>query len=384
VCRVLILTASFGAGHDQAAHAVRESLEKLGAIVEVIDYVQWLHPAVRRFAKFGLIHGVKTTPNLYGLFYRSLSYIPISSPFNKRLNSLGISHLKKCIESFNPDAVAGTFPTPMGGMSELRASGFTSIPNATILTDYTAHPQWVHEHTDMYFVATESVKNELMELNVPETRIVVSGIPIRSKFDEEATTKLLSNRDTLRKKYNFDPTTPLILMMGGGEGIFAGQSVCEQIVSMVDAQFAIICGRNESLYKRMLPLGSKRIRVLGYVEEVNEWMAMSDLMVTKAGGITVTEAFAMELPMLIYRPIPGQEEQNALFAVRSGAAEVAYDVQSAVKFLESIVKEPSRLVTMRQAAQKQANRNAANKIAAAILELIANHSNDVKTHRVKA
>ncbi|MBX5436798.1 MAG: glycosyltransferase [Alicyclobacillaceae bacterium] len=375
--RILLLTASFGDGHNQAAEAVREALAAKGVDARLVDFVEWLHPAVRSFAKFSLVQGVQRIPALYGLFYRSMSRIQPSSSLQRQLNQLGMSHMKRCLRAFDPDAVVCTFPTPNGVMSELRASGFTNIPNVTIITDYTAHRQWVHENTDLYFVATDSVKEELVAAGVGPVNVCVTGIPLRRAFAEREVRSLLANREQLREQRRLDPRRPLILMMGGGAGLLGDVSDWEPVVLQSDAQFAIICGRNERLRRRLGPLASDRVRVMGYANDVHEWMAMADIIITKAGGITVTEAFAMELPMLLYRPIPGQEAANARFAAAAGAAEVAYDVRTAVRLLSSLVAHPERLRRMREAARRQKVPGATEAIASRLLRFLHDHRQDV-------
>ena len=369
VSKILLLTASFGDGHNQAAYAVAEALERYGAAVKVVDYVEWLHPAIKSFAKFSLMQGVQKVPVLYGLFYRSMSRIEPSSSIQRQLNHLGMSKLRRCLQSFDPDIVASTFPTPTGVMSELLASGLTNRPNVAIVTDYTAHRQWVHDHVDAYFVASDSVKRELVSYGVHASRIEVTGIPILSKFSDCATAQLLEQRGFLRQKQGLHPSQPLITLMGGGGGLLGDIAAWESLIQKTRAQFCIICGRNERLYRRLLPLASERVRILGYTNAVDEWMAMSDLIITKAGGITVTEAFAMELPMLLYRPIPGQEERNARYALQTGAASLAYDVRTAAQFLQSVVDDPETLQRMRAACRQQRLRGGATRIAKTVFRM---------------
>ncbi|GGJ09904.1 galactosyldiacylglycerol synthase [Alicyclobacillus cellulosilyticus] len=369
MARVLLLTASFGDGHNQAAFAVAEALAQGGDVVKVVDYVEWLHPAVRSFAKFSLLQGVQKAPALYGLFYRSMSRIHPTSSLQRQLNHLGMSHMKRWLAQFRPDVVASTFPTPTGVLSELRGMQYTSVRSAAIVTDYTAHRQWVQVHTDAYFVASDSVKQELLAYGVPEDRIFVTGIPVRSRFGEARVEALRAMRDELRRRHGLRSDQPLILMMGGGAGLFGDMPAWEQVMQDLPAQFVIICGHNDRLQRKLAGLASERIRVLGYTQNVDEWMAMADLLITKAGGITVTEALAMGLPMLLYRPIPGQERENARFVIRAGAARLAEDVRSATQILQELVSRPDVLADMRRHALAQHVHGGAERIAAHLRRL---------------
>lgn len=371
--KVLVLTASFGEGHNQAGIAVSEALRREGAVVKIIDYVEWLNPTFRSVAKFTLIQGVQKMPSLYGLFYKSMSRMRPNSSLQKKLNNLGLTRMKQQIKAFKPDAVVSTFPVPTGIMSELRASGWTTIPNVGILTDYTSNGQWLKENIDRYFVPTEGVRRELINLGVADNRVLAPGMPVRSKFVERSSTSLLATRRQLRDKHNLDSDMPLIMLMGGGAGLLGDISDWEKVMRKSSAQFVVICGRNNKLYRKIEPIGNHRIRILGYVSEVDEWMAMSDLIITKAGGITVTECMTMELPMLVYRPIPGQEDKNAQFAIDSGFAVKAKEVRAAKRLITELIAHPDRLEQMREHARQVKQPHAADVIAQDVMDLITKH-----------
>lgn len=372
--RALLITASFGDGHNQAAHAVAETLRKHDVTVKVADYTEWLNPALRSFAKFSLIQGVQKAPVLYGLFYRSMSRLNPDSSLQRQLNHLGMAQFKRCLHSFRPDVVASTFPTPNGVLSEMRMNGLTHVPMAAILTDYTVHGQWVQDATDLYCVPTDTAKYELMAHSVDEDHIAVTGIPIREKFSDSSASELLRRRVTHRLGEHLRSDKPLILLMGGGSGLLGDINEWISVMKSIDLQFCVICGRNERLYKKLRHLHSDRVRILGYVTDVDRWMSMSDLIVTKPGGMTLTEALSMELPMLLFRPIPGQEEQNAAFALQSGVAQLAYDVKSASRLLQSFVESPEILRSMRESTKRVRVRDGAARIAELLMDLAGRES----------
>lgn len=367
--KVLLLTASFGDGHNQAAYAVAEGLKARDVRVRVVDYTEWLHPALRSFAKFSLIQGVQKAPILYGMFYRSMSKLHPTSQLQRQLNHLGMAQMKRYLRAFQPAVVASTFPTPNGVLSELRAKGFTTVPFVGILTDYTAHGQWIQDHTDLYCVPTERVLKELEGYKVPSDKIAVTGIPIRSQFAPPRVAELLQNRLDDRANEGFAADRPLVLLMGGGAGVLSDVSEWITLLETVDLQFVVICGRNERLYKKLKYLESNRIRVLGYTNEVNRWMAMADIIITKPGGITVTEALAMQLPMLLFRPIPGQEEKNASFAIKAGAARLAQSVGEAGELLKGFRSSPATLAEMREATKQVSLGGAADRIADLLVQM---------------
>jgi processive 1,2-diacylglycerol beta-glucosyltransferase len=372
--RVLLMSASFGDGHNQAANAVGEALRRRGVTVKVVDYTEWLNPALRSFAKFSLLQGVQRAPALYEVFYKSMSRLDPESALQRRINRLGMAKFKRCLRAFAPHMVISTFPTPNGVMAQLREQGFTSVPTAGVLTDYTAHGQWVQEYTDLYFVATDKVKRELAGLGVSTERIHVTGMPVRSRFEDERARQLLSRRMELRREEQLSAELPLVLLMGGGAGLLADVSEWMAVMQQSDLQFVVICGHNEKLYKRLQPLHGPRVRVLGYTHEVERWMAMADVVVTKPGGITVTEAVAMELPMLLYHPIPGQEVCNGQYAVDIGAARWVEDVAEAADWLDRLRNHPEQLEMMRLSARSAHRRGAARRIADIVIDYMGRHT----------
>ncbi|RIV24675.1 glycosyltransferase [Alicyclobacillaceae bacterium I2511] len=371
VSKVLILTASFGDGHNQAAIAVAEALKQQGATVAVADFVEWLNPALRSFAKFSLIQGVQKAPALYGKFYNSISKAPPISSLQRRIHHLGWTRMYRTLRTFNPDVVASTFPTPAGVLSELRAIGATAVPSVGILTDYTMHGQWIQAHADTYFVATTEVQQELLTHGVLPQQVEVTGIPVRQRFVEAIEGDLVAKRRQLREQYHWRQDLPLIVVMGGGAGLFGDMGEWERVLRkhQQQAQFAIICGHNERWQRRFQHLRSETVQILGYVTEVEQWMTMADLLITKAGGITVSEAMTMELPMLLYRPIPGQEDHNSAFALQAGFARLANNVKTAQVVIGQLTDSPELLEQMRANARAHRTPQAAAQIAHAILAM---------------
>lgn len=360
--KVLLISASFGEGHNQAAFAVQEALRDAGADARVVDYMELVHPALRSVAKFSLIQGVKRVPGLYGWFYRSTSRLDPPPSLQRRLNRLGIAQVRRWLRAYRPDAVVSTFPVPSGVISELRQAGETGVPSLVVVTDYTAHRQWYQPETDWYFVGSAEVRDELAGFGADPARIEVTGVPVRKRF-ASVRSEAAQHRATWREQRGLRSDVPVVLMMGGGAGLIADISVWIRIIRDTPAQFVFICGHNEKLYRRLAPLQSPRVRVLGYVEDMHVWMAMADLIISKAGAITVTEALAVGTPMLLFRPIPGQEVKNAAFALNSGAAVCFDDIAQAAHFLHETLAQPERLAQMRQRALALPPSSAAERIA---------------------
>lgn len=324
---MLILTGSLGDGHNKAAQAIMEAAQNRYPELEVkvVDFLQWTHPYLHSFGRFCYMQWVKSLPSVYGYLYRNTREENKLSLWFRRLRSFSTSRMLELLEDTRPTEVVCTFPGAAAAMSYLKKSGLTAVPMTTVITDYTDHSYWVHPMTDRYLVGAEHVKQALLQrYGIQAEQVEVTGIPIRSHFHQPL------DRDRLRLKHGLDLSMPTVLVMGGGHGMI-GKEVTELIIHnrvTKPTQFIIVCGRNEKLKGQLEEqlaqiVTRHRVVVTGFVDYVHEFMALSDLIITKPGGLTVSEAIAMELPMLLYRPIPGQETENARFLVGAGAGVLA-------------------------------------------------------------
>jgi processive 1,2-diacylglycerol beta-glucosyltransferase len=362
--RVLILSASYGEGHHQASQAIKDAFLAVSpdTDIRIVDFMRMTHPILDSVAKYCYLKSIRFVPSLYGLFYHRTNSISQESLIQKRLNQLGIEELQNYLETYQPDVVISTFPTPSGVMSVLKERGVTQIPLATVITDHAVHNQWIHPFTDMYFVGSEYVKQGLMVRGIPEHKIAVTGIPIRSVFAQPV------NRTEAKQQLNLRADWPTLLIMAGAYGVIGDISqICEELFqSRKSLQALIVCGKNEKLKNQIEELAAKScipVQVFGFVKDVHTLMAAADLILTKAGGLTISESLAMELPMLLYRPIPGQEQQNADFLVRSQVAVLAKTRQQVFEYLDTLLDgERMQLQTMRNNTKKIKRVQAAQQI----------------------
>jgi len=366
--RVLILSASYGEGHQQAALAVQDALvaQNPGIDVKIIDYLHTVHPLLNTFARYCYLKSVRFAPALYGLFYKGTSRITSKSLIQRRLNNLGLEDLAEYLHIYRPMVVLSTFPTPAGVMSLLRQRGLSSVPNATVITDHAIHSQWIHPFTDHYFVGSEHVRQGLILRGVSEHRITVTGIPIRPVFFSSV------DRDAVRKRLGLESDVPTLLVMGGAYGVLGDISqICEELfASRQRIQVIVVCGRNQRMrtqVEQLVDQATNPVWVFGFSREIHDLMGVSDLVITKAGGLTISEALAMELPMLLYRPIPGQETQNASFLVKSRVAVLARTRKQVIAHVERLFRDDhSRLQRMRQNTRLIRKLEAADDIAAGL------------------
>ncbi|NHN28240.1 MGDG synthase family glycosyltransferase [Paenibacillus agricola] len=352
--KMLILTGSLGDGHNKAAQAIIEAARfyRPDVEVEVVDFLEWTHPYLHSVGKYCYIQWVKSLPSVYGYLYSKTRDVNTLSNWFKRMRSFSTNRMLELLHEHNPTEVVSTFPGAAAAMSYLKSNGLTSVPTVTVLTDYTDHSYWIHPSTDRYLVGAEHVKQKLLRYRIPEHRIVVTGIPIRLPFT------LTYDRLVLRDKHHLDRMMPTVLVMGGGHGLIGKQlmSVLQEKVLSAPVQFIFVCGRNKKL-KQWLEdelQGTNiphRVIITGFVDHVHELMALSDLIVTKPGGLTVSEALALELPMMLYKPIPGQEQDNAAYLVGLGAAMEAKNAADLKNQLLQVIQNQSLLLKLKRNAR---------------------------------
>lgn len=369
--KILILTGALGDGHNKAAQAIVEAARHHRPEVEVkvVDYLEWTHPYMHVVGKYCFMQWVKSLPSVYGFFYRKTRDDNTLSGWFKRMRTFSTDRMVELLEEVQPTEVVSTFPGAAAAMSYLKLNGLTEVTTTTVITDYTDHSYWIHPLTDRYIVGAEHVKQALLRHRITGDRIVVTGIPIRLPFTQSY------DRAALRDKFGLDRLMPTVLVMGGGHGLIGKQfvSILNGTEFSCPVQFIIVCGRNDKLRQRLEEefhsAGARhRVMITGFIDYVHELMALSDVIVTKPGGLTVSEALALELPMLLYKPIPGQEQDNARYLARIGAAMEANSEAELKMQLRHIVENRSVLTRLKQNTKAAHGKEGAAQALSAILE----------------
>jgi processive 1,2-diacylglycerol beta-glucosyltransferase len=355
--KILILSATFGDGHKQVAKAISEAVEYTlpNASPIILDIMEWIHPYLYPVSLFVYKRGIKRFPQVYSYFYKKTR---VKSSFSTRLHSLftfGLQTMLEVIQRIKPQVVVSTYPFAAGIISKLKEQGLINIPAVTIITDYTDHSYWIHPYTDLYIVGSNQVRDRLISLGIEDDKIKDTGIPVRQRFIKS------QPRELLLEKYRIKSNKFTILIMGGGDGFIGkGRSTFRALESVSQTmQLIIVCGRNKKL-KKQLKLELKDYKhdvlLLGFCENIQELMAISDFMITKPGGVTTSEALAMGLPLLIYHPLPGQEEDNAEFLWKSGLAFLAKTEKDLILKIESILNDSRDLKSMQQMTERYQSR----------------------------
>ncbi|WP_165452553.1 MGDG synthase family glycosyltransferase [Paenibacillus thalictri] len=333
--RVLILTACYGEGHLQAARSLKQSFHGHGVDdVEIMDLMKEAHPVIDKITATLYIKSMLTAQ--FGFDYYAWSYYMTKSAkpdagFARFINNLGKKKLKEKLERDRPDAVICTFP--FGAVPELCSR--LGIAAYTIVTDFTMHSRWIQPKMDKYYVATEELMHQLVSNGFGREQIEVSGIPIRPVFEESAL-------ECNPYRSVFDPTRKLILILAGSYGVLGNvDEMIQQLQQIEDVQLAVVCGRNAKLLQKLNEkvAGTNHIHIFGFVEDIHHLMLLSSCIVTKAGGLTLSEALALEIPIFIYKPFAGQEKENALYLQNKHLAFVSDHTEALARQIEQFLSE---------------------------------------------
>jgi processive 1,2-diacylglycerol beta-glucosyltransferase len=365
--RVLILTASYGSGHNAAAASLATAFADRGAAVTVVDHFRELvHPAFDRASRAVYMALLRRAPMVWGAAYALGDWLPSDSPLAFGMTRIGIGRLAALLDALEPDAVVSVHATPAAAMSALASEGRRLPPHTTVVTDFVAHSQWLARGIDRYCVADADVGHEFVARGIPRERVVVTGVPVRAEFDAAA------DSGAARQALGLTARLPVVLAMAGSNGSVGRLPDVAWALTRLTrpVQAVLVAGRDEALAETLTrqTVGTG-VQVLGFVPEVRSLMAAADLLITKAGGMTLAEAIAAELPMLLYGSLPGQERHNERFAARAGIALAARSKRELVRLLERALAEPETLEHLRESVRRVRHPHAAQRIVAAVVEL---------------
>lgn len=340
--KVLILTANYGNGHVQVAKTLYEQCLRLGLDVTVSNLYQESNPIVSEVTQYLYLKSFSIGKQFYRLFYYGVDKIYNKRKFNIYFK-MGNKRLGQLVEEHKPDIIINTFP--MIVVPEYRRRTGKVIPTFNVMTDFCLHKIWVHENVDKYYVATDYVKEKLIEIGTHPNNVKITGIPIRPQFEESMP------KEPIYKKYNLSPDKKVLLIMAGAHGVLKNvKELCENLVHDDQVQVVVVCGKNSSLKESLSSLegdNADRLKVLGYVERIDELFRITDCMITKPGGITLTEATAIGVPVILYKPVPGQEKENAIFFEDRGAAVVVNRHEEILESVTSLLADEEKLNRMK-------------------------------------
>lgn len=343
--KVLIVSASIGTGHMQAARAIEEYWKdkEPQATISHVDFLDTETLSVEHLIKGTYIKMIDVFPMLYDMIYRVSKGEKKGTIMQTALSYILKSRMLKLIQQEAPDVIVFTHPFPCGAACILKRQGHIDVPLVAILTDFSSHQFWLYPQVDTYFVATDGMVQEMTDAGIGAEKIHVSGIPVRRSFF----------RDAIEHYEMVDPVK--VLVMGGGLGLGSLETALKHLdaVPGID-EITVVAGQNTSLYESLVTLSGKmktKTTVYGYTSNISELMQSSTLLVTKPGALTCMEAVTIGLPMVFFNAIPGQEEANAELLENRGCARWARDIHNLEDVVAALLINPPRLQQMSEQAR---------------------------------
>lgn len=376
--KILILSASTGGGHNRTAAALKKAIteKEPSAVVMIEDALEYVSHAFNKLVVNGYFFFVKKAPHLYGIAYRmSDKKSPISSLVNTATEFFG-KRLITLIDGFKPDVIVATHPFTANMAACAKKKYSFDIPIISIVTDYAPHRAYINDKIDKYIVSSEEMINSMENVyDIPPERILSLGIPIDNKFYNSV------DRRTELEKIGFDPDKTTALFMAGSFGVTEVLKIYENIAALEnDFQVIIITGNNEKLYNKFTKLienhpTDKKTHLLKFTDEVEKYMQMADVIITKPGGLTVTESLATGLPMIVFKAYPGQEEDNTDYLIKKGSAVQIKKPKYAPSVFLSLLEDPEKLSDMKKSSLSISCEHSADKIYQLIKNLTENKNN---------
>lgn len=348
---ILIFTASTGGGHKRAAAAIEAKIKQISpeTTVNVVDALESIGKAYNKTVCRGYHFMATKTPKFYGKCYKITDRKTLMFKGVMKSNTLMSSKLLKIIEKYSPDVIiiCHAFVTTM--ISKLKEQGKTNVKAISLITDYDSHRTYFVPNIDAYVVAEPYMAKKLeKDYGIDKSKIYPYGIPIFDRFYNPEVT-----REEIFKRERLNPELPTILLMAGSFGVTGVLNFYEQLASeKYNAQFIVITGKNPRLYEQLLKLEEKlgsfnKTKLLYFVDNVEDYMHISDLIVTKPGGLTVTESLACNLPLAIYSAFPGQELDNAEFLISQNAA-ILLDKEHGAEQITELLHSPEKIDEMKK------------------------------------
>ena len=371
---ILILSASTGGGHMSASKAIEGYMtqQNKDINVKIVDSLLYISPILNKTITGGYVYLATKTPKLYGKLYDLTNKDHKFANFVTRLNNIFANKLMPLIDDFRPDIIITTHPFPTEMVSRLKSKKEINIPLICIMTDYAPHKAWINDKVDAYIVANDDMVTKMTTQGVDSRCIYPYGIPVDEVFFEEKEKQLVI------EELGLDKNLPTILMMAGSFGVSNVFDVYQNIIDIdIDFQIILVTGRNQKLYnhfEEVIGDTTKNTKLIYFTEEINKFMQASDIIITKPGGLTVTEALACNIPMAVFDAIPGQEEENADFLLKHNMAVRISDGNSCREAIVELLKDREKLEDMKEACKSFDKNDSTKNIFLLINELIENNN----------
>lgn len=383
--KVLILSVTAGFGHHATAKALSDILKSRGANVKTLDVYEYINQIVKSTIDKGYLFSSKHTKELYRLIYAlaekgRTSYFTTPISIINIVNALGASKFARLVTDIDPDVLVCTHIFAAQLINEIKKRGLLSIKTIGIITDYTIHPYWEKvPYIDYIVTASELLHHRCLKRGISASRLLHFGIPIHPKF-----IKNISKKEAC-KQLGISHEKPTILIMSGSMGYSNNRKIIKSLSTInIDFQILVVCGNNQKQYKNIVERNQKlknsvSIYPYGFVNNIEIMMSASDCIITKPGGLTVSEALVKNLPMILVNPIPGHEERNVEFLINNGIALFVTKTFSVDDAIYQLLTNPSRIQNIRETMKTITHPEAAKHLCDFIMQM---PSNDQKKGRL--
>lgn len=375
--KILILSAATGGGHLRASHAIESYLLENATDVEVkvVDALKTIHPILDKTICEGYHFLATKTPKMFGLLYQKSNEENPLAQMVPKFNSLFGIRLIPLLEEYQPDVIIATHPFVTEMVSHLKEKGHVKVPLICVMTDYGPHKAWISDKVDAYIVSNEDMVPDMEAMGVRREIVYPFGIPVYDVFFDKA------DKAALLEELGMQRDELTILIMAGSFGVSNILQIYEDIVCLdFPFQIIVITGRNEKLFQafedkieecRLSPqMGCKHTRLVFFTNEVEKYMHASDLIITKPGGLTVSEALACNVPLAVFDAIPGQEEDNANFLMSHDMAVRIRKGDDCAGTISELLQNREKLEKMRQSCQSFDKSQSSKNILSLIYELV--------------
>lgn len=381
--KVLILSCNTGEGHNSAGKAILEALRARGVECEMIDALQFGFRGESKLISGGHVFVYRHLPLLFGASYMLLeAHDPkngasIVYRTNTGARTGAAEKMRAYIQARGFDAVVCVHVFPAAAMTYLRKTHGMQWRQYFVATDYTCSPGTGDAQMDAYFTPHSLLREEFASCGVPEEKQLATGIPVAARFLQRCTAA------EAKKTLGLPEDKRVLLMMSGSMGAGPIGKLVWRLSQRLpeDAELVVICGRNEKLRRQLASRPYQNVRILGYTKQVDLYMDAAELILTKAGGLSSTEALMKRLPIVYLNAVPGCETRNRDFLCREGCAITVNGVEKLAGAAVHLLEDPERLARMRQNIEEKFRMRAADDIAAALIRV---HEHDQQNGTLEA
>lgn len=362
---VLLAYISEVSGHRCAANAIEKALKitSLGVNILGVNLFNYTNPYSEKAINCLYATVIKRMPQIWEYLYDNPRFVKGTRHIRNMIHWVNSRKIKRLFDEFRPDVIAATQAFPCGMLADFKKIYRYEIPLIGVVTDFFPHSYWAYQNVDYYTVANKESKTRLTELGIEVKKIKLFGIPIDPKFC------YTGDKAKIAEKLGIDLSVPVILVMGGGQGLGPIKTIVKSLDGLdINLQLIIVTGTNIKLCNELknTPFNKKHL-IFGYCGNIEELMDVASIIVTKPGGLTTSESLAKGVIPIIVNPIPGQEENNTRFLLKNKAAFRADSARDIANIARDLLSDKKMFLAVQQNIEALAKPRSALDIAELIL-----------------